>query len=146
MKKNAIKIMDNNEAQVSKTFAKNARIYGTEEYRMWREFLVENPGFTMTTKTIKKNPDKRTNKNLKYKNMRQFIKEQNNAEELLKEFEKEIRLSKIQSNPYRAVLAWFLQKFEKYDSYKEFFKNLDEQNNSETTNVNIENMPSAANM
>ena len=30
MTKNTIKIMDNNEAQVSKTFAKNARIYGTE--------------------------------------------------------------------------------------------------------------------
>lgn len=146
MKKNVIKMMDDNQAQVSKTFAKNARIYGTEEYRMWREFLVENPGFTMTTKTIKKNPDKRTNKNLKYKNMRQFIKEQDNAEELLKEFEKEIRLSKIQSNPYRAVLAWFLQKFEKYDSYKQFFKDLEEKEKAETTNVNIENMPSAANM
>lgn len=146
MKKNTIKIMDNNEAQVSKTFAKNAKIYGTEEYRMWREFLAENPGYTMTTKTIKKNPDKRTNKNLKYENMRQFIKEQDNAEELLQEFEREIRMSKIQSNPYGAVLAWFLQKFKDYDSYKKFFKELEEKNNEETTNVNIENMPSVANM
>ena len=43
MKKNVIKMMDDNQAQVSKTFAKNAKIYGTEEYRMWREFKVENP-------------------------------------------------------------------------------------------------------
>ncbi len=151
MKKNAIKIMDNNEAQVSKTFAKNAKIYGSEEYRMWREFLAENPGYTMTTKTIKKNPDKKTYKNLTYKNMRDFIRENDNEQkELEKEFDKEIRMSKIQSNPYRAVLAWFLQKFKDYDSYKKFFKELEEknnENNEETTNVNVEeNLPSAANM
>lgn len=146
MTKNTIKIMDNNEAQVSKTFAKNARIYGTEEYRIWREFKAENPEYVMVVKTIKKNPDKKTYKNLTYKNMRDFIKENDNKKkELEKEFDKQIRMSKIQSNPYRAVLAWFLQKFEKYDSYKEFFKNLDEEKNSETTNVNIEDMPSVVN-
>ena len=42
MTKTMIKIMENNKAQVSKTFAKNAKIYGTEEYRMWREFKAEN--------------------------------------------------------------------------------------------------------
>ncbi len=146
MTKNTIKIMDNNEAQVSKTFAKNARIYGTEEYRIWREFKAENPEFVMVVKTIKKNPDKKTYKNLTYKNMRDFIKENDNKKkELEKEFDKQIRMSKIQSNPYRAVLAWFLQKFENYDSYKEFFKNLNEEKNSETTNVNIEDMPSVVN-
>ena len=63
MTKNTIKIMDNNEAQVSKTFAKNAKIYGTEEDRMWREFKAENPEYEMVVKTIKTNPDKKTNKN-----------------------------------------------------------------------------------
>lgn len=146
MNKNVIKMMDDNQAQVSKTFAKKAKIFGTDEYKLWREFKAENPEYVMVIKTIKKNPDKRTTKNLKYENMRKFIKEQDNAEELLKEFEREIRLSKIQSNPYRAVLAWFLQKFEKFDSYKQFFKDLEEKEKAETTNVNIENMPSAANM
>lgn len=147
MNKNVIKMMDDNQAQVSKTFAKKAKIFGTDEYKLWREFKAENPEYVMVIKTIKKNPDKRTTKNLKYENMRKFIKEQDNAEELLKEFEKEIRLSKIQSNPYRAVLAWFLQKFGNYDSYKQFFKDLEEKEKAETTNINIEeNMPSAANM
>lgn len=147
MTKTMIKIMENNKAQVSKTFAKNAKIYGTDEYRMWREFKAENPEYVMVVKTIKKNPDKRTNKNLKYDNMRMFIKEQDNGEELLIEFEREIRLSKIQSNPYRAVLAWFLQKFGNYDSYKQFFKELEEKEKAETTNINIEeNVPSVANM
>ena len=146
MTKNVIKMMDDNQAQVSKTFAKNAKIYGTEEYRMWREFKAENPEYVMVVKTIKKNPDKKTYKNLTYKNMRDFIKENDNKKkELEKEFDKQIRMSKIQSNPYRAVLAWFLQKFENYDSYKQFFKDLEEKEKSETTNVNIENMPSAVN-
>lgn len=117
MTKNTIKIMDNNEAQVSKTFAKNARIYGTEEYRIWREFKAENPEFVMVVKTIKKNPDKETNKNLTYENMRLYISEQDNAEELLREFEKELRLSKIQASPYHAVLTWFKKNFKDYKLY-----------------------------
>ena len=145
MTKNTIKIMDNNEAQVSKTFAKNAKIYGTEEYRMWREFKAENPEYVMVVKTIKKNPDKETNKNLTYENMKLYISVQDNAKELLVEFERELTLSKIQSNPYRAVLAWFLQEFKDYDSYKKFFKDLEKQKESETKDVNIEKMPSVVN-
>ena len=99
MKKNVIKMMDDNQAQVSKTFAKNARIYGTEEYRIWREFKAENPEYVMVVKTIKKNPDKETNKNLTYENMKLYISVQDNAKELLVEFERELTLSKIQSNP-----------------------------------------------
>ena len=59
--------------------------------------------------------------------------------------EKTIRMSKIQSNPYRAVLAWFLQEFKDYDSYKKFFKDLEKQKDSETKDVNIEKMPSVVN-
>ena len=100
MKNYTIKIMDDNQAQVSKTFAKNAKIYGTEEYKLWREFLAENPGYTMTTKTIKKNPDKRTNKNLKYENMRQFIKEQDNYL-----FEEMTAIDSLQKKDIRKKLA-----------------------------------------
>ena len=145
---NKIIYINDNEAMVSKKFEKNARVFGTPEFKLWREYLREFPNAKMITKSIKKNPDKKTTKNLKYENMRQFIKDQDNAEELLQEFEKEVRMSKIQSNPYRAVLAWFLQKFEDYDSYKKFFKELEDknnENNEETTNVNIENMPSVVN-
>lgn len=125
MKKNVIKMMDDNQAQVSKTFAKNAKIYGTEEYRMWREFKAENPEYVMVVKTIKKNPDKETNKNLTYENMKLYISVQENSEALLVEFERELILSKVQSNPYRSVLAWFKKTFKDYDSYKNFFKELE---------------------
>ena len=113
-------------AQVTKAFEKNARIFGTEEYKLWREFKKDCPNAVMTTKKIKKNPEKKTNKNLTYANMREYIGEQPNADELIKQFERELKLSKIQSNPYRAVLAWFQQTFEGYDNYKKFFKELAE--------------------
>ena len=124
MKKNAITInFENNEAVVTKAFAKAATIFGTEEYKMWKECREQNPGIKMTCKTIKKNPDKKSYKNLTYANMKLFIKLQTSEETdaLLDELKKQIKQSKVQSNPYRAVLAWFLQKFPKYDEYKEFW-------------------------
>ncbi len=114
-------------AQVTKSFEKNSRVFGTEEYKLWREFKKDYPNAVMTTKRIKKNPNKKTNKNLTYKNMETFIKEQPNACELMKQFEREKKLSKVQSNPYRAVLAWFEQTFEGYDSYKEHFNRIAEE-------------------
>ena len=59
MKKNTIIILDATRAQVTKAFAKQARIFGTPEYREWRAFLAENPGTEMVTKTIKKAKDKK---------------------------------------------------------------------------------------
>ena len=76
----------------------------------------------MVTKTIKKNPDKKNDtKNMTYERMAIYIREQDDAATLMVEFKKQIALSKVQTNPYRCVLAWFIQKFEGYDSYKSFF-------------------------
>ena len=122
MKKNAPKFVDDTHVLVTKEFAKNARIFGTPEYKLWREIKRDCPEAEMVTKTIKKNTNKRTaTKNMTYERMAIYIREQDNAETLMIEFKKQISLSKIQTNPYRCVLAWFIQKFENYDSYKNFF-------------------------
>lgn len=142
MIKNTIKVNDNNTVTVTKAFAKNARIYGTPEYKIWREIKLENPDFVMVTKSIKKNPDKKTNRNLTYENMRIFINEQKDAKELIIEFERQIRLSKVQTSPYCAVLAWFKKTFENYDSYKAFLKALKEKD--ETSHTNNETRPVVA--
>ena len=77
----------------------------------------------MVTKKIKKNSNKRTaTKNMTYEHMAIYIRQQNDAETLMAEFKKQIALSKIQTNPYRCVLAWFVQRFENYDDYKTFFE------------------------
>ena len=121
-KKSAPKFSDDIHVQVTKEFAKNARIFGTPEYKMWKEIRQDCEGAVMVTKTIKKNPDKKNDtKNMTYERMAIYIREQENAVVLMAEFKKQISLSKVQNNPYRSVLAWFIQKFENYDSYKNFF-------------------------
>ena len=72
MKKNTIIILDATHAQVTKAFEKQARIFGTPEYREWRAYRQDFPSAQMVTKTIKKNASKRTYKNLTYANMERF--------------------------------------------------------------------------
>ena len=121
-KKSAPKFIDDTHVQVTREFAKNAMIFGTPEYKLWREIKVDCPKAEMVLKSIKKNPSKRiSTKNMTYERMAMFIREQNDAEKLMAEFKKQIALSKVQTNPYLSVLAWFIQKFEDYDSYKAFF-------------------------
>ena len=123
MKKNAPKFVDDTHVLVTKEFAKNARIFGTPEYKMWKEIKEDCKDAEMVTKKIKKNPNKRTaTKNMTYEHMAIYIRQQKKAETLMAEFKKQIALSKIQTNPYRCVLAWFIQKFENYDGYKAFFE------------------------
>ena len=120
--KNAPRFVDETHVLVTKMFAKNARIFGTAEYKMWKEIRLDCPNAEMVTKTIKKNPNKRVDtKNMTYENMAMFIREQKEAEALMAEFKKQIALSKVQTNPYRFVLAWFMQKFTGYDEYKAYF-------------------------
>ena len=123
MKKNAPRFVDDTHVLVTKEFAKNARIFGIPEYKVWKEIRLDCPTAEMVTKTIKKNPDKKTStKNMTYENMAIYIREQDNATTLMVEFKKQIALSKVQNNPYRCVLAWFRKTFENYDSYKAFFE------------------------
>lgn len=131
MTNNTIRFISENKAQVSKTFMKNSKIYGTPEYRLMREFKAENPNCEVVVKTIKKNPNKKTNKNLTYENMEIFINEQENAEILKSEFEKVKKMSKVQKSPYDYVLEWFKNKFKNYKSYETFFKNTEEQKKAE---------------
>ena len=124
MNKNAFspRFIDANHVLVTKEFAKNAMIFGTPEYKLWREIRQDCEDAVMVTKSIKKNPNKHTaTKNMTYERMAIYIREQDEAATLMVEFKKQIALSKVQTNPYRCVLAWFKQTFEDYDNYKAFF-------------------------
>ena len=126
--KAAPKFVDDTHVLVTKEFAKNARIFGTAEYKLWKEIRKDCEEAVMVTKTIKKNPNKKNDtKNMKYEHMALYISQQDNAATLMVEFKKQIALSKIQTNPYRSVLAWFMQNFEDYDGYKQFFADLAKQ-------------------
>lgn len=122
-KKSAPKFVSENEVQVTKEFAKNARIFGTPEYKLWKDIRMDCPDAKMVLKSIKKNPDKKNStKNLTYENMAIFIRQQDDAKILMVEFKKQVALSKVQTNPYRCVLAWFKKNFSDYDDYKKFFE------------------------
>lgn len=130
--KNVIRTIDKTHALVSKAFAKKAMIFGTEEFKLWSEYLVYYPEAKMVTKTIKKKADKKVvTKHMTYENMRLFISLQDDGETVMVEFEKQVKLSKIKENPYRAVLAWFLEKYENVNSYKVFYEKLKEKEENE---------------
>ena len=120
-KTNPVNILDEEHVLVTKSFMKQARIFGTPEYKKWKEIKADLPNAQMVTKKIKKNPDKKTNRNKTYENMELFIRQQKNAEELLKEFERQKKLSKIMPYPYAAVLEWFENTFKNPDEYQPLF-------------------------
>ena len=124
-KKSSIRYIDDNTALVTKAFQKNASIFGTDEFKLWREYKAMFPGAKMTTKTIKKNPNKlNITKNMTYENMALYIRQQDDAVEVMVEFQKQINLSKVKANPYRAVLAWFKQKYSNVNDYMDYFEAL----------------------
>ena len=98
MKRNAIVTIDETTAQVTKAFQRQARIFGTDEYKMWKAYREDFPGAKMVTKTIKRNANKRTYRNLTYVNMGRYISIK--SPELLEEFENTKAAAKAQENPY----------------------------------------------
>ena len=60
MKKNAPRFVDDNHVLVTKEFAKNARIFGTPEYKMWKAIKEDCKGAEMVIKTIKKKGEQKS--------------------------------------------------------------------------------------
>lgn len=142
-----IRYISETEAQVSKAFAKKAVIFGTEEFKLWYEYKKLYPDAHMEVKKIKKNPLKQnTTKNLTYRNMAIFILEQDNSDELMEEFKSTYKQSKVQANPYRYVLAWFLGKFENHNSYMDFLAKLETDRKAKETNSSDDEFKTAVNL
>ena len=115
-----IRYINDTTAQVTKAFEKKACIFGTDEFKLWREYKKEFPKAKMVTKTIKKNEDQKTRRNMTYANMKAYIATQPNAKELEAEFKTMKERSKIQTSPYQYVLSWFEAKFDGYNDLKQF--------------------------
>ena len=112
--------IDDEHALVTKAFEKKACIFGTEEFKRWREYKALFPKAQMVTKSIKKNPNQKTRRNMTFKNMEEYIKTQPNAKELRKEFDTMKERSKIQKSPYQYMLSWFEAKFDGYNDLDQF--------------------------
>ena len=128
-KKNVIKYINDNEAQVTKAFEKKACVFGTEEFKLWREYKEVFPKAQMTTKSIKKNPDQKTRRNMTYENMEAFIStlEEKEADKVMEEFYTIKKRSKIQKSPYQYVLSWFEAKFDGYNDLDQFMNQKEEE-------------------
>lgn len=133
MTKMAIIYVDENTARVTKAFMKRANIFGTDEFKLWREYKVAFPNATMTTKSIKKNPDKKTTRNLTYPNMKEFLSTLPDGDKLCKELEIMKKRSRVQTCPYRFVLDWFLATVEGYDDFKKFVAQKEAENKQSET-------------
>lgn len=136
-----IMYIDDTTAQVTKAFQKQAHIFGTAEFKLWREYLEIYHDAQMVTKSIKKNPDRKTNRNLTYKNMEKFLSTLPDGENLLEQFKVIKTRSCTQNNPYRFVLEWFEDKVSHYDSYASFIESVEEERQS----AEIMQLPTAVN-
>jgi hypothetical protein len=126
MNNSTIKITKNNNGLVTKVFAENAKIFGSSEFKAWREFLEVFPNAKMVVE--KKNNN--SNCKLTYKNMEIYIKDK--KPELKKEFDNMRKISKIQRSPYNYVLDWFKIQF------PEFAPKEDEENDNTNTENEID--------
>ena len=115
-----IRYIDDTTAQVTKAFEKKACIFGTEEFKLWREYKAMFPNAKMVTKSINKNPNQKNRRNMTFKNMEEYIQTQPNAKELEEEFKTIKKRSKIQKSPYQYVLSWFEAKFEGFNDLAQF--------------------------
>ena len=115
-----IRYIDDTTAQVTKAFEKKACIFGTEEFKLWREYKAMFPNAKMVPKSINKNPNQKTRRNMTFKNMEEYIQTQPNAKELEEEFKTIKKRSKIQKSPYQYVLSWFEAKFEGFNDLDQF--------------------------
>ena len=115
-----IRYINDTTAQVTKAFEKKACIFGTEEFKLWRDYKAIYPEAKMVTKSIKKNPDQKNRRNMTFENMEAYIATQPDAKALKKEFETIKQRSQIQKSPYQYVLSWFEAKFDGYNDLDQF--------------------------
>ena len=126
MKKQIMMNDDYTQAYATKAFLNKAKYFGSPEWEELRKFKIECPNVKLIPRksTSKKTSDTH---NLTYDNMRKYLGTMENSKELMIKLDTTIIQSKVQKNPYRFVLAWFLKTFEGYTAnYEQFFKDLNE--------------------
>jgi hypothetical protein len=101
---------------------------------MW-ELLEKYKGFKFKEKTIKRNPEKTTYANLKYKNMALYIKTtEGEKSATLEELEMIKKASVIQTSPYMYVRDWFLAKYPDYKEFQSVIEKIEARANQESAN------------
>ncbi|MDL2238386.1 hypothetical protein LJC56_11285 [Christensenellaceae bacterium OttesenSCG-928-K19] len=121
-KSNPIKVdLVNSTITVYKTFYAKACIFGSDEYRLLKKVLNENPGtdWKIEIKQQKKNANRKSYKNLSMERMENYIilKDGENSPNH-REFKQVKKASSIHSSPFTAVRKWFTETYEDYNDFK----------------------------
>ena len=88
--------------------------YGSPEYRRMKDILADFPQLKVIVEAGRKITTTRKTKRLKYENMKIYIEQFDNADELKAMFEKVQLTSKPLASPYKYVQDWFKAQFPNY--------------------------------
>ena len=88
--------------------------YGSPEYRRMKDILADFPQLKVIVEAGRKITTTRKTKRLTYDNMRTYIGQFDNAEELEAMFDKVQLMSKPLASPYKYVQDWFKAQFPNY--------------------------------
>ena len=114
---NVLKVRhDERQLVMDRTFAKNAENCASEEYNLLQRVRNDYPTYTVITRQIKRNSNKKTYKGLTYEYMEEYIMGHGTSEEIKKnlhEFNEMVLISKCHGKGYRypIIKSWFLEKF-----------------------------------
>lgn len=95
---------------INKAFYNKSSIYGTDEYKMLKDAIHENPTFSIIITEVQK----KSYKKLTFKRMEEYILTQDNSEANLTEFKAVKEIAKVKGSAYPLTKKWFLAKFPEY--------------------------------
>ena len=102
---------------ITKSFSEKAQDFGSEEFKLYKQFQSELPDFSIVIPTPKA---RKKNGKITYDKMVKYITCQIDSTILLKRFTEIRELSKATSAPYNFVYKWFIATFPTYDKLPEF--------------------------
>lgn len=116
--KNYLKVDDRNRLLImDRSFDKNRRIVGSDEYNLLQRAKSDNPQYSVVLKHIKTNPEKQAYKHLTYAYMREYILRHPFSEARMKEFDEMVLRSGCHGARYPKVKEWFLSAYPEIDDF-----------------------------
>ena len=110
--KNYVKIdYANRQIIMDRTFARLAKIVGSEEYNLLQTARRDYEGFHVVTRTIRRNDKKECYRGLTYDYMERYILLHDKADERKKEFDELRLIAECHSKRYPVIKQWFLQQY-----------------------------------
>ena len=97
---------------ITKEFERLAGIVGNDEYKVLRQLIQDYPDFEIQHNTQKSTGTRHSG--LTFTTMRNFIKEQDDGDTVIKEFEKKFKEHEGSKGRYAIVKSWYLEKYPQF--------------------------------